>query len=173
MCSSVLTGQSRRRISAGSSFSSPLCYHNTALARNRLQGLHRNEHTLQNGRRTRRRQGAGYEALQVRDRYARTMVFPAFRVRKLQHGLIAEANLKMQLVRTIRRRTRPLFEKTDDVLIMTLMNGSVRRRCSLPQCEPDQALLAELRRLPQVHPCQGRGLCTLPPGIGDISYQMV
>jgi hypothetical protein len=39
-----------------------------------------------------------------------------------------------------------------------------RCRRPLPQRQPDQALLAELRRLPQVHPCQGRGLCSLPPG---------
>lgn len=28
----------------------------------------------------------------------------------------------------------------------------------------DKTLLAELCRLPQMHPCQGRGLQTLPPG---------
>ena len=39
-----------------------------------------------------------------------------------------------------------------------------RCRCSVPQHEPDQALLAELCRLPQVHPGQGRGLCSLPSG---------
>jgi len=42
--------------------------------------------------------------------------------------------------------------------------GAHRLRCPLPQPEPDQALLAKLRRLPQVHHCQGRGLCPLPPG---------
>ncbi|KZL77521.1 hypothetical protein CT0861_06482, partial [Colletotrichum tofieldiae] len=36
-------------------------------------------------------------------------------------------------------------------------------RCPLPEHEPDQALLAELRRLPQVHQRQGRGLRPLPP----------
>lgn len=45
-----------------------------------------------------------------------------------------------------------------------------RLRRPLPQPEPDQALLAELCRLPQVHPSQGRGLCSLPPG--TLSHQL-
>ena len=39
-----------------------------------------------------------------------------------------------------------------------------RLRRPLPEPEPDQALLAELRRLPQVHQRQGRGLQALPSG---------
>ena len=46
----------------------------------------------------------------------------------------------------------------------TRLTRHSRLRCALPQPEPDQALLAELRRLPQVHPRQGRGLQALPSG---------
>lgn len=47
-------------------------------------------------------------------------------------------------------------------------NNDYRCRCPLPEHEPDQALLAELRRLPQVHPGQGRGLCPLPPVLAGL-----
>ncbi|KAH3946053.1 hypothetical protein HBH53_136260 [Parastagonospora nodorum] len=50
---------------------------------------------------------------------------------------------------------------TKDNELITPRHSWLRR--ALPQPEPDQALLAELRRLPQVHHRQGRGLCSLPP----------
>jgi len=50
--------------------------------------------------------------------------------------------------------------------------GAYRLRCPLPQPEPDQALLAKLRRLPQVHHRQGRGLCSLPPGAHMYSNEL-
>lgn len=69
---------------------------------------------------------------------------------------------------TMRRRRSPLFHprlmmRHSSILLpsihtfrsMQSIDTPPRLRCALPQPEPDQALLAELRRLPQVHPRQG------------------
>jgi len=47
-----------------------------------------------------------------------------------------------------------------------------RCRRSIPEYEPDQALLAELRRLSQVHHRQGRGLRPLPPVLPSLPISM-
>lgn len=52
-------------------------------------------------------------------------------------------------------------------IVRLLIFPRIRCRCAVSQREPDQALLAELRRLPQVHPGQGRGLCSLPSGMSS------
>ena len=54
------------------------------------------------------------------------------------------------------------MRRTDERLIAEFL--IFRDRRPFPQRQPDQALLAELRRLPQVHQRQGRGLRPLPPG---------
>lgn len=54
-----------------------------------------------------------------------------------------------------------------------LTSVEYRYRRSLPEHEPDQALLAKLCRLPQVHQCQGRGLCSLPPGTNWDRYYLI
>lgn len=66
--------------------------------------------------------------------------------------------------RTCALAFRPKARPCDRLASMLTSFARLRLRRPLPQHEPDQALLAELRRLPQVHHRQGRGLRSLPSG---------
>ena len=59
--------------------------------------------------------------------------------------------------------TDPQSQATLPVPKLTTYSQTPHRlRRPLPQHEPNQALLAKLRRLPQMHPRKGRGLPSLP-----------
>ena len=49
--------------------------------------------------------------------------------------------------------------------------GFCRLRCPLPKPEPNKALLAKLRWLPQMHSCQRGGISTVPPGMRVVNGQ--